>query len=232
MTIRMSALPLMTCAGEPTPWRADEKTKRTREGLPMSDAGGSAGWAGYYAATAGRPPRRTLVEALGRFEADGFAVDLGCGDGRDTVELLRRGWRVLAIDAEALALERLTQRSDLPPAAQLETLCGRFEDATWPAADLVNASFALPLCPPALFPALWRRIAASLRPGGRFAGQLFGERDGWAGNPGMTHLDRAAALHLLEGFAVELFEEEETDALTPRGRKKHWHLFHIVARRL
>jgi hypothetical protein len=35
----------------------------------------------------------------------------------------------------------------------------------------------------------------------------------------------------LAGFEVELFEEEEADSTTPRGKPKHWHIFHIVARK-
>ncbi len=191
-------------------------------------------WPEYYAATADRPPRRTLLEALARFTpstAPRFAVDLGCGDGRDTIELLRRGWSVLAIDAEPAAISRLQSRPDLPVGARLSCLCQRFEDAAWPPADLVNASFSLPLCPPDRFPELWRRIVASLKPGGRFSGQLYGDRDGWVGRPGMTHMSRAAAERLVSDLEVELFEEEETDSVTPRGKPKHWHIFHIVARR-
>ncbi|HXY99504.1 MAG TPA: methyltransferase domain-containing protein [Stellaceae bacterium] len=190
-------------------------------------------WQEYYERTAGRPPRRTLLLALERFGAGSgrSAVDLGCGDGRDTVELLRRGWRVLAIDAELAALERLRHRADLPPGAAVETRCQRFEDADWPAADLVNASFSLPLVPPARFPALWAKIAGSLKPGGRFSGQLFGERDGWRGEKAITFLGRAELERLLAGFAVELLEEEESDGPTPYGKPKHWHLFHIVARK-
>ena len=30
---------------------------------------------------------------------------------------------------------------------------------------------------------------------------------------------------------TELFDEEESDAVTPRGKPKHWHIFHVVARR-
>ena len=192
-------------------------------------------WAAYYAKTGERPPRETLRFALGRFAAEPaagprLAVDLGCGSGRDTVELLRRGWPVLAIDAEPAALAMLRERPDLPAAARLETRLARFEEADWPAADLVNSSFALPLCPPGRFPALWARILASLKPGGRFAGQLFGERDGFAGDPGITTHSRAEAEALLAPLTVELFREEEEDGTTPRGRPKHWHIFHIVAR--
>ena len=195
-------------------------------------------WASYYAGTKDRPPRGTLLFALDRFDAEParpgrvrFAVDLGCGTGRDAIELLRRGWRVLAIDAEPGAIAALCARPDLPQGARLEARVARFEETAWPAADLVNASFALPLCPPPLFPALWRRIVASLRRGGRFAGQLYGDRDDWARDPGVTHLDRPGLDALLAGLKVELFREEEEDAVTPRGRAKHWHVFHLVARR-
>jgi len=188
-------------------------------------------WKGYYAKTSERPPRRTLMEAVARFARPGEAVDLGCGGGRDTIELLRRGWSVLAIDAEADALDFLRARPDLPAGAKLETLCRRFEVAEWPPVDLVNSSFAMPICPQERFPELWAKIVRSLKPGGRFCGQLYGERDSWAGDPGMTHMTRGAAEDLLRDLEVELFEEEESDGVTPRGKPKHWHIFHIVARR-
>lgn len=192
-------------------------------------------WAGYYAKTVDRPPRATLMIALDRFAADPdgeplFAVDLGSGAGRDAIEMLRRGWRVLAIDAEPDAIEALKARPDLPPDADLTGMVSRFEDATWPSCDLVNSSFALPLCAPSDFAGVWQRIESSLRPGGRFAGQLYGERDSWAGRDGMTFHMRTEVESLLEGFEVEHLEEEEDDSVTPRGEAKHWHVFHIVAR--
>jgi SAM-dependent methyltransferase len=199
--------------------------------LMSRNSGKTSPWPAYYNATAARPPRRTLLDAVARFAAPGLAVDLGSGDGRDAVELLRRGWRVLAIDAEPAALERLRSRPDLPGGAALETLSARFEDAEWPACDLVNASFCLPLCPRERFPGLWQRIGDRLRPGGRFAGQLYGDRDGWIGREGMTHLSRREIDDLLRGWAVELPEEEEGDSVTPRGKPKHWHIFHVVAQR-
>lgn len=198
------------------------------------------GFGAYYAATEAGAPRATLLRALASFEGESaqneprFALDLGCGTGRDTIELLRRGWRVLAIDAEADAIAALRNRPEASAhAARLETLAAQFESAALPPADLVNSSFALPLCPPEAFPSLWGRICRSLSPGGRFAGQLFGPRDDWAARkPPITIHDRAALGELFRGFAIEMIEEEETDAVTPRGRPKHWHIFHIVARRL
>src|SRR5579863_6394315 len=191
-------------------------------------------WQEYYERTKGGAPRRTLSAALAAFgEVPSMrtAVDLGCGDGRDTTELLRRGWHVLAIDAEPAAIERLRRRADIPAEAVLATRVGRSEDETWPPADLVNASFSLPLCVPERFVTLWARIVESLKPGGRFAGQLFGDRDDWRGKPGMTFLERPAVDRLFDAFEVEMLEEEESDALTPYGKRKHWHLFHVVARK-
>lgn len=195
-------------------------------------------WAGYYRKTGERPPRATLLAALDRFDAESvpqdaprLAVDLGSGGGRDVVELLRRGWRVLAIDAEQAAIDHMRGRADIAPDAPLETQVARFEDAEWPAADLVNSSFALPLCAPEQFDAVWARIVGSLKPGGRFAGQLYGPRDSWFGRKELVFVDRDRLDELLAGLDVEMLDEEEDDSTTPRGETKHWHIFHIVARK-
>ncbi len=47
----------------------------------------------------------------------------------------------------------------------------------------------------------------------------------------MTFHDRAAIDGLLDGLEVEMLREEENDSTTPRGKAKHWHVFHIVARK-
>ena len=198
----------------------------------------------YYDAVASRPPNDSLLEALRRFDDEGApappggrsAVDLGCGEGRDTAELLRRGWRVLAIDAQAEAIRRLLARPNLTHPDRLAAQVARFEQATWPAADLVNASYSIPFCPAEHFPALWERIVASVRPGGRFAGTLFGDRDDWATKrpsrfgPSVHHT-RAQAEALLAPFEVEWFYEQDEDTTTATGQPKHWHAFRIVARK-
>lgn len=189
----------------------------------------------YYEAVAETPPRPSLLKALQLFQAEGrgagTAADLGCGSGTDTVELLRRGWRVIAIDKEMSALGRLQARLDLPAEPMLALRCERFEEADWGMVDLVNASFALPLVERALFPQLWRRVTDSLSPGGRFAGQLYGPRDGWAEHPGLTVLTRAEIEALATDFAVEELDEIERDGETAIGKAKHWHYFNLVLRR-
>src|SRR5262249_6611539 len=82
-------------------------------------------WPAYFKAVEAKPARDPLLKALENFDKEDagqpaglvgtrndpppppttkqrLAIDLGCGSGRDTLELLRRaggGWRVLATDA-------------------------------------------------------------------------------------------------------------------------------------
>jgi tellurite methyltransferase len=185
-------------------------------------------WGSYYDAT-GDDPRETLLDALERFSAPGVAVDLGCGAGRDTVELLRRGWQVMAIDSEAEAIRRL--RAATGDDERLTTQVADYEDAALPECELVNASFSLPFSRPEIFGVVWVRIVDSLRPGGRFCGQLFGDRDEWSIEPDMTFHTRAEAEALFRVFELERFDEVDEDSQTALGVPKHWHLFNVVARK-
>ncbi|MFN8475861.1 MAG: class I SAM-dependent methyltransferase [Anaerolineae bacterium] len=195
-------------------------------------------WVRFYKASEGTPAWPALVATLDRIEAEApgaagrYAVDLGCGAGRDTLELLRRGWRVLAIDKQPEAIEHI--ESAVPPEARarLEGRVAAFEDIiTLPQADLVNAAFALPFCRPEHFGALWAAIVAALPPGSRFVGQLFGDRDEYAGNPAMTFHTAAQVNELLAPFEIEHLKEREEDGKTRLGEPKHWHVFSIVARK-
>jgi len=199
----------------------------------------SSKWRNYYNITGKRKPRETLIFAIKQFQAEApiskpyEAIDLGCGNGRDTIELLRNDWRVTAIDSEVAAIEGLRQRSDIPAGACIKTICSKFEETLFPSpVHLVNSSFALPLVPPRNFPTLWNKILSSLKSGGRIACQLYGERDSWFGNPGITFFSHSEIVALLTSLKVEFFREEEADGKTPRGHLKHWHIFHIVAKKL
>ena len=197
----------------------------------MADDGG-ADWAGYYAWSAGREPRPLLLAACQELGAgrDRLAIDLGCGEGTDALELLARGWRVLALDAEPAGLALL--RARIPPAAagRIRVLCASFAEAELPCACLIHAGFSLPFCPPQEFPALWARIRRALAPGGVFAGQLFGTHDTWADDPDLTFHTRPQAETLLDGLDILGLEETERDGHAFSG-PKHWHTFDILARK-
>ena len=211
-------------------------------------------WARYYEVTAERPAWTTVKEAIARFgpvggvlggdpaglpDATGAvapaeprrAVDLGCGAGRDTRELLRAGWQVLAVDREPGAEAAL--RAALEPGLE-SRLSVRIEDLATvdvPACDLVNASLCLPFLAPAAFDAVWDRIVAALGPGDRFAAMLFGDHDGSAADPAMTCLPPDRIRSMLSGFEIEFWSDTEEDTRTALGEPHHFHLIEFVARK-
>ena len=151
--------------------------------------------------------------------------------------MLERGWSVFATDAQQEAIDRLRHRVGEAP--NLRTQRTPMEEVELPPADLVWASFSLFFCDPTRFPDVWRKIEGALSAGGRFAGELLGDRDTWAtdpgfdwfrSDPGFTWFSRAEAEAVFEGWTVERFEVEENDGEATSG-PKHWHVFHVIARR-
>ena len=193
----------------------------------------SKAWAGYYRWTAKRPPRDLLVQVLNHVEWErkhrrgAVAIDLGFGAGNDTLELLRRGWRVVAIDGQESAVKFLERRVAPGQRNRLECLVARMEEVELRPADLVYASFSLPFCRPEKFPLLWSKIRNSLRPGGHFAGQLFGDRDEWKGARPMTFHSADEVRRLSRGTRIELLRETVEEGMS-YGGPKHWHFFDLI----
>jgi tellurite methyltransferase len=192
-------------------------------------------WPGYFMSVLGKQARETLVAALDSFAREGIdpglGVDIAAGEGRDTLEMLERGWQVVATDIQPEAFKLLWPRVPKEMKQRLTTLEVDFAEMQVPRCDLVNASFAIPFCQPSHFPGLWNRIVGAIRPGGRFAGQFFGDRDSWASLPGRTHHSRTEVAELLKGFEIEMMNEEEKDAPPELRNPKHWQIFHVVAKK-
>jgi hypothetical protein len=139
---------------------------------------------------------------------------------------------VLALDAEAAALETLKRRAGAEANGRLSCRTTRLQTLDpLPEAELINAGFVLFLLPPEAFGRTWAAIRRALPPGGLFSGQLLGPEDDWAGEAGLTIHDRAALDPLLAGFEVLQHREESNRTTTPKGDRKHWHLHHLVLRR-
>lgn len=196
------------------------------------DFAAKSDWPGYFKSVLGKPARDTTLKAVELFGGEaGFAVDLAAGEGRDTLELLRRGWTVLAIEMLPQGIAMLRERVPPEARARLHTQIADYARAWWPTCDLLNCSFALPFCPPDQFDSLWIRIVDSIRPGGRFAGQFFGDRDSWGRCGHTLGHSRRDVERLFAPFEFEMMNEEEKDDVTADGTPKHWHVFHVVARR-
>ncbi len=189
-------------------------------------------WSQYYQATAGRAPRPLLLKALAQCEPrqpdERIAIDIGCGDGTDTLALLDQQWTVLALDSTPDAIALLRARVPAEQESRLQTQVASFAEMELPPADLIFAGLSLPFCHPNDFTGVWQKIRGALRPGGRFAGHFFGDRDSWTASNEMTFHTKAHVEALLTDLTVEYFNEIEEDGRAVSG-PKHWHFFEIIA---
>ena len=187
-------------------------------------------WVRYYAVTVDRPPWETVRVAIERFaveDADAprprFAVDLGSGAGRDTRELLRAGWRVLAIDREQAAVDTLEAATPEALRLRLATRVADLATLDVPPCDLVNASLSLPFLESEAFWRGWDGILDALSVGGRVAAMLFGDRTGAPAMPTMTCVSAAAIRASLAAFEIEHWVDLEEDRPTALGAPHHFH---------
>src|ERR1041385_2791636 len=180
-------------------------------------------WSAYYQAVAGRPPRELYRLAVLRFEQPGQAVDLGCGTGIETNDLLSRGWQVLAMDQQEEAIEQTLASVPAEYRARLDMHVASFDAVELPSADFIWAGLSLPFCPPEVFPSVWSKIVSALKPGGRFAGDFFGPRHVCANRPGMSPHTVEQVKALCLSLALEYFVEEEGERRTTLEGIQHWH---------
>lgn len=200
-------------------------------------------WINYYRNTQQQSlPRKTVVKAIELFHCKNdsplskFAIDLGCGAGIDSIELLKHNWSVLAIDSQIEAISTL--RSSCPKLLQnqLTTKVASFESLiSLPATQLINASYSLPFLKPELFYSFWKLILQALPTRGLFAGTFFGLKDDWFRNKNevMTFFSYKELVHLFLPFKIEMFEEDECYMPDASGSFiKHWHKYFIVAEKI
>lgn len=159
-----------------------------------------------------------------------YALDLGCGAGRNTRFLLSRGWHVTAVDAEPAAIAAVMEIKN----ENLRVVQSKFEDFEFGEAqyDLVCAQFTLPFTPRDKFSTVWARLQRAIKPGGYFEGQFFGTRDEWntPGSP-VKFVTREELDELLEGLTPVEIQEEDKEGGTATGVTKHWHVFHVIAKK-
>jgi len=159
------------------------------------------------------------------------AIDLGCGIGIDTIPLIKKGYKVLAIDKEDREiiikenlnneeLERVTFKKE------------RFEEISLPNTDLIVSNFALSFCSKECFDVFWKKVVTPIITGGYIVGNIFEEKDEWNTNgTDMIFLDRKNVLDKLIEFEVLRFYEKEFDGKTRMGKLKHWHIFYFIAKK-
>ena len=187
----------------------------------------------YFAETREKPVPALLVKALESINKKGKAIDIGAGALRSSRYLLDQGFEVTAIDSSPLfaaEAQRIQHKK-----FRYKTVTVEAFDFPQQNYDLVAAMFSLPFCHPKIYDVTFRHIKHSLKYGGIFCGQFFGTRDEWAQMYPLTmtfHTEKQIRT-LLGGFEIlSLAEEEKEDGQTVTGIPKHWHVFHVIARKL
>lgn len=189
-------------------------------------------WNAYHRSATSLTPRKLLIQTL-NYCSDfhgSKALDLGCGNGRDTTALLDAGFHVTAIDSCTDALTVMEeQHRDAITAGELSVHEESFDSHTFEAKHyhLINAAYSLPFSSNLV--RLWYSLTNSLVIEGMFCGQFFGERDSWCKRNDVTTLNISQLDHLLGPFSVLRFAEDEYDGSTATGIEKHWHIFHVIA---
>lgn len=187
------------------------------------------GWQAYYAKTSLKP-RPTLTRALEYFEKNApkekIAIDIGCGNGRDTIKLLKEGWQVYAIDSSETAIKLLKEHTTLFDKKNLTAECLTFKQMKWQMVSLVNASLALPFCNKKNFENVWNNLVNSILVKGAFTGHFFGVNDDWKT---LNLINKQELEHLFRNFKIEFLDEKEYDAPSATGPVKHWHIFEVLA---
>lgn len=188
-----------------------------------------AAWKAYYAKIKLKP-RPTLTRAMEYFEnnkpEEKSAIDLGCGNGNDTIHLLKNGWQVYAIDASPTAIELVNKNTSPPDLKNLTTECTTFDETKWKPVTFVNASLSLPFCKKENFTFVWDNIVRSIKAGGIFAGHFFGINDDWND---LNLFSEQELQNLFKDFMIEFFEGKEFDKPSATGPMKHWHIFEVLA---
>jgi len=199
-------------------------------------------WGEFYQQTVNASkPTNTLFIAVENFEKEdrkpGLAVDLGVGTGRDTVYLLNKNWRVLAIDQEPEAIKIISNRVPADQKNRLEVKLCSFTDMKLPDQVDIISSNSLPFLKPDEFSNVWQNIVEHLAVGGRVAVHLFGDKDVYAIRtlyPDMTtHTHDQVSELFKDRFQIEFLEDERVMHPTLEGTGEElWHAFYVVAKKI
>jgi len=185
-------------------------------------------WEEYVARTKDIKPRPLMVRAIELVGQKNEALDLGSGALNDVRYLVSTGFKhITAVDSKPVAKDIIKNF----PADIVIYVINSFEEFEFAEGkyDLINAQYALPFNTKESFSRVIESIIKSLKPGGVFTGQFFGDRDEWnTPEAKMTFVTKKEAEQFLKDLKVIEFTEEDKEGNTAAGKMKHWHVFHFI----
>ena len=183
----------------------------------------------YYENTKNAKPNKNIRKFMELKHENGYAIELGCGAGRDTKFLLENKWNVLAIDKEDVS-KIIKEKLNVEELNRLKFQKQELENLQLEKNNLIVANYSLPFCNKERFKEMWYKIKNSIVSRGHFVGNFFGINDEWAKTKEhMTFLTKEDCLKLFDEFNIISFKEIEKDGLTGLGKIKHWHIFDVIA---
>ncbi len=99
----------------------------------------------FYEKTKKMQSNSNVKKIIQSVSKPGLAVDLGCGAGRDTIALIKNGWKVVGIDKEDIEVMIKQQLSE-EEQERFKFVCTKFEKMKLPKNDLVVANNSIAFC--------------------------------------------------------------------------------------
>jgi SAM-dependent methyltransferase len=195
-------------------------------------------------------PEDTLVKAIELLNLQAgrmnhlTAIDLGCGEGRDTLKMLQEGFEVHAIDPNETALKRLEfYAGEANLRSKLNLDGSSFENLNLlkmtenKSVQLLNASWSLPYADEHFDHAI-REVKEMVDKGAVFSGTFFGDHDDLKkevekGISGTKLLTDQQMDQLFPDSKYERiqWDSREYDGKRVDGSKKHWHVWHVIVKK-
>jgi tellurite methyltransferase len=180
-----------------------------------------------------RPFYAKAIEFVPDFKSENrTAIDLGCGAGVETADLLSRGWNVIAIDREPSSISAVVELASQQSNQKLKTICSSFEDLSEvPFAELIYSYHSLPFCHADKLDRVWSLIRDAVKPNGIFAGSFFGLNDEWVKSGHTTGVSSEKLTQYLSTFDIIHYEEVDKIGNTALSGPKHWHFIEIIGKK-
>ena len=115
----------------------------------------------YYENTENALPHPMVKKFINMNRNPKYAIDLGCGAGRDTIYLIKNGWTVLSIDKENTR-KIIASKLDNEELENFIFKCQEFENIELEKNDLLVANFSIPFCNKDYFNEFWNKISNSI----------------------------------------------------------------------
>lgn len=115
----------------------------------------------YYKDTENALPHPMVRKIIDMNINPKYAIDLGCGAGRDTIYLIRNGWKVLSIDKENTS-KIISSKLNNEDIEKFKFKCQYFENIELEKNNLLIANYSIPFCNKNHFNEFWNKISSSI----------------------------------------------------------------------